>query len=428
VRAGSPLRRGIRDAIPLLGAQAVTFGLGLGLSAALLALLPLEDLGRFGRLREALRWVCVLGLLGIPTGLLRLGAEQRARRGILLATAWIGAVTLSIVIAVALFVLPSGLRGLLLSDPVAEEEFLVFVWKAPFLAVFVVAISSLHAAGRLKARGFLESGERVAVFAMSVLGAATGGLSGLVVGSLLGSALAAAIAVPAALRPIPHGDRRLRPDRACFRDLLRVGWPRTQVQMLEALRPLLLLQVIAFRADTPPVATGLLYGGMLFALPLIAIPERVAQAFFPTLFDERGEAADLDRRRRRLTLELAAVGIPLLALIGGAASLLLPMFRGGEYAGSVPVLWLLLPGVAAHGLAAHQGYVILARDRLKQEAVVSAVVLVLMFTLAWILVPGLGARGAAGALSAALVVRAVLISIVAGRPPARDGAAPDPIE
>jgi O-antigen/teichoic acid export membrane protein len=197
-----------------------------------------------------------------------------------------------------------------------------------------------------------------------------------------------------------------------LRRLLRVGWARTCVQLLESLRPLVLLRVISERG-LGDAETGVLYAGLLFTLPLIAVPERLAQALYPTMLDETGETADLDGRSRRVLRDLALVAIPLLVIVGGVLTLALPMFKGGAYAAAVPVVWILLPGVAAHGLAAHQGYVILVRHRLPREAVVSALALGTTGILAWLLVPALGPAGGAVALSTALVVRAAGITLVA---------------
>jgi len=409
----SPLLRGLRSAVPLLAAQGVLFGAGFALSAVLLHLLPREDLAHLGRLREALRWLVVLGGFGLGTGLLRHAREHREDRGALLVTTWIAAGALSVAAVAALAALP-GLRALVLGDRIAEREFLIYGWKAPCLVVFGATVAVLHAGARFGRMGGLESVERVLVLVGAAAGALAGGLRGLVVGSLVASALAAALSIGFARREVAAASRPARLDAGLLARLVRVGRARTAVQLLESLRPLVLLRVITLRGLTD-AETGVLYAGMMFTLPLIAVPERLAQALYPTMLDEGGETADLDRRSRRLLLELAAVALPLLAAFGGVLTLVLPVFGGGEYAASVPIVWILLPGVAAHGLAAHQGYVILVRHRLAREAVVSAAALVIAAGLAFVLAPGGRAAGAAAALSAALVVRGVGITLVARR-------------
>ena len=76
----------------------------------------------------------------------------------------------------------------------------------------------------------------------------------------------------------------------------------------------------------------------------------------------------------------------------------------------------LLPGVAAHGLAAHTGYVVLVRGRNVRAALVSAATLVVSGAGAWYAAPRWGATGAAAALSIALVLRTVLLHLAVRRP------------
>jgi O-antigen/teichoic acid export membrane protein len=409
----SPLLRSLRAALPLLGAQAVLFGLALLLGGALLLFLSREDLAHFGRMREALRWVVVAGTLGLPTGLLRLGAERVGERGALLGTSLAGAGVLSVFVLSAVLLLP-GVGGLLLGDEVALGHFVLFGMKAPLVAVLAVAISFAHASGRLGRKAGLEVAERVLVFAGSVAGAAFGGLAGLVLGSLLASAAAAAVAAAVALRQSAGEGSKPGFRRELLGPLLRVGRARTGVMLLEAFRPLLLLRVMTERGGGD-AETGLLVAAMMLTLPLVAVPERLAQAAYRDMVGEKGEAPDLSRTGRRLLLELAVLAVPALLLAGGAFHVLLSYVRGGEHAGAAVAVWILLPGVAAHGLAAHLGYVILVRHRLGQEALVSGVTLVATVVLAWLAAPRWGTNGAAGALGAALILRTGLLAVVALR-------------
>src|SRR5205823_5809737 len=139
-----------------------------------------------------------------------------------------------------------------------------------------------------------------------------------------------------------------------------------------------------------------------FTLPLVALPELLAQALYPAMIGPKGEAPGLDRVHRRLFLELLAWTIPALFLVGGLSAWLLPMVGSGRYAGAVPAILAMLPGVAAHGLVAHTGYVVLVRDRLPRAALASAATLATAGLAATLLVPRWGAVGGAVALSAAL--------------------------
>ena len=142
----------------------------------------------------------------------------------------------------------------------------------------------------------------------------------------------------------------------------------------------------------------------------------IAQALYPGMVGERGERDDLDASRAGLFREQAVVFLPLLCVYGVALWFALPLLKGGAYAGAVAPALALLPGVAAHGLTAHTGYVVLVRDRLVRAAGVSALALVVAGSLAWWAIPPLGATGAALALSTALLVRgAALVLVARGR-------------
>src|SRR6185295_10761760 len=109
--------------------------------------------------------------------------------------------------------------------------------------------------------------------------------------------------------------------------------------------------------------TGLLVTATSLVLPLVGLPEVLAQALYPAMIGPKGESPGLDRVHRRMFRELLVATVPLLVVLGALAMWLLPMLGSGRYAGAVPAVLVLLPGVAAHGLVAHTGYVVLVRDR-----------------------------------------------------------------
>lgn len=392
-----------------MGAQGVAFLAGYALNAALLVLLTAPEVADFGRLQTALRWICAGTLFGLPTGLLRLAPERRADRGALFLSTAVAVALLGVVAAATLDLVP-WLRVTLLREGSASAAFAIFAWKAPFAGLFAVSIAAAHASGAFRRQASLETVERAAVLVGSVTGAASWGLRGLVVGSLVGSAVAASAALIASW---PHGGRaRFR--LAQLVDVARIGRARTGVQVLETLRPVALLQILTLRGGGD-AGTALLYGGMLFTLPLVAVPERLAQAVYPTMVDEDGETAGLDARSRRLTLELLRLSIPILAVVGVVLTLVLPQLGDGRYAAAVPSAWILLAGVAAQGCTAHLGYLVLVRHRLHLEALASAAALAVTCVSAWYLVPLSGATGAAAALTGGLIVRAGLLAAAAGR-------------
>lgn len=410
-RSPSLLPAAVRKALPLFAGQGVQFATGYVFAAVLVLLLTAEEMAHFGMLREALRWGSVLGICGIATGVLRLAPERPDEHGDLLLNGCVGVLALSLAVVGCIHLSP-GLRSLLVGHPVAEALLLVFAWRIPCGALFRVCISLVHARGALGRKAVLESTERILVTVAAVWGGLAGGLDGLVLGSVVGSVVASLAALVLA-RPRPAQRSRVRPDLA--RPLLRIGAPELAAKLLESVRALVVLRLMTERGATID-ETGLLAAAMMFTLPLIAAPEAIAQAVYPSMLDPEGEAEDLDRTHTRLLREQALVGIPLLAVFGAFLWWLLPLAKDGAYAGAVAPALALLPGVAAHGLTAHTGYLVLVRNRLKGSAVVSAVTLLVTVALAWFAIPRWGTVGAAASLSLALLLRGVLLVAVARRP------------
>jgi O-antigen/teichoic acid export membrane protein len=398
--------RALKAALPLYAGQAVVIASGLGLKVVLVGWVFRDEpksMGRFTVLNELLQWTSAVGIFGLATGLQRLWPERVADRRSLVKTAWLAAIGLSAAVTAVLQFVP-GLAQKLLGDVVAAGLFAPFAWKAPAIAAFAVTAAAYHASGRLRAKATLEAGERVAVAAGAVIGGAAGGLAGVLWGSFIGSLLVALIASP-------RGGSFERP---LFGDLARIGRSQLAYLVLDTARLVLVLRVMG-HAGADVRERGLFAAAAGFALPLVVLPEMLAQALYPSMIGPRGEAEGLDRTHRRLFLELAAAWIPLLAVAGVAAAWLLPQAGSGGYAGAVaPFLWLL-PGVAAHGLVAHTGYVVLVRDRVHEAAVAAGAALVVAGAATWAFVPAWGAAGAAAALSAAMIVRSAMLVVSARR-------------
>ncbi len=394
-----------RAALPLLAGQAVVFAVAFLQRPALLALLDPAEFAAFGVLSEALRWAAAVGGLGLATGVLRVALERpRARRGLLEGSALAAVAASTLVVAALLVVAP-----LVLGDGPAAHEFAVFGWRAPCIAATGIALAVLHASGRLRAKAALDAGEKALVLVACIAGAAFDGLRGLVTAALAASALAAVVSLRVARGGVAADDER---PAGLVAAAFTVGRAQIVLTVVETARRLVVLRVAEIRGASD-VELGHLYAAIALTLPLVALPEMVAQGLYPRMADERGERAGLDASHARLLRELALVGVPLLAAYGGLLHVALPLLRGGAYEGAVLPALALLPGVLAHGLTAHTGYVVLVRRRLGRAALASLAALVTGAGLAWLLTPAHGAVGGAVALSAALGVRGVLLVVAA---------------
>lgn len=409
---GSVVLGALRAGLPLYAGTAVVVAAGFGMRAALVgwafADAP-EEMARFGLVNELLQWTSVVGLFGLGAALLRLYPERVADRRALVASAWIGVAAVSSALTLLLVAVP-GLARAVLGGEEAASLFAIHGWKSPAIGVVAVAGAALHAASRFREKAILDATERGLVAVASVVGAVAGGLQGLVWGSL-----AASLAVALMIRP-----RGGRFEKAALRDLAAIGAPNVAAAVLETARVFVVLRILAGRGPGE-VETGWLATAAGFALPLVLVPEILAQAIYPSMVGPGGEADGAERTRRRLLVELTLTWLPLVALAGAAAWWLLPLPGGGRYAGAAPAFVLLLPGVAAHGFAAHTGYVLLVRGRNVAAAWVGGISLAVAVAAAWALAPRWGAAGGAAAISASLVVRTLLLLALA-----RAGAAHEP--
>lgn len=412
MRGGRVLPGAVRAALPLYAGQAVLLGSGFLLNAFLVAGPFRDDPERMARLTlltQALQWVTVAMLLGLPAALLRLLPARPGDAADLALTARVAVGCVALAVAGTVVALP-GLAASFLGDREAAESFRLFAWRGVFLAMTALCVATLHAAGRLGRKAVAESGDRVSILVLAAAGALAAGFDGVVLGYVAGAAAGAAVAWGLARGAFP-GPGRFR--FQLLRDLLRVARPQLVLTVLETLRPFVVLRLATITIGD--AATGLLGTAVVFTLPLVALPEMAAQALFPRMLGPDGERAHVADEHRTLLREVFVAGIPILALYGGAAAWLLPQAGTGRYAGAVAPLLALLPGVLAHGITAHTGYVLLVRDRLGRAAAASAATLVATGVLAHLLLGPFGAVGGAAALSSALVLRAALFVAAARR-------------
>lgn len=412
MRTGPVLPGAIRAALPLYAGQAVLLGSGFALNAFLVAGPFRDDTSQMARLTlltQALQWIVVAMLLGLPGALLRLVPARPADAPDLVTTARLAVGVVALAAVSVVVVVPAAAESFL-GDRDAAESFRVFGWRGLCLALTALAVATLHAQGRLGRKAAAECGDRVLILVLGIAGVLAAGFDGLVLGYVAGAAGGTVVAWTLAR------DRAARPGRFrgdLLRDLLRVARPQLVLTILETLRPFAVLRLATMTIGDD--RTGLLGTAIVFTLPLVALPEMAAQALFPRMLGPDGERDHVAREHRSLVREVVIAGLPLLAVYGALAAWLLPLAGTGRYAGAVAPLLALLPGVLAHGLTAHTGYVLLVRDRLGRAAAASAATLAATVGLAYVLLPRWGAAGGAAAISCALVLRAALFLAAARR-------------
>lgn len=405
------LPHALRAAVPLLAGHGVVLATGFLLQAALVAWAfrdrP-DEMARIGLLSQALQWVAVAALAGMPSGLLRFVPAQPADSRDLLATARTFVLAAGLALAsVVAFVGP--VRDALVGEADASHVFATYVWRVLPLTQIVLSVSWLHAGGKLRAKATAESAERVFVLGLALAGAVLAGIGGYAAGSIVASCVGLAVAWRVAAEPGGRG--RVRRD--LLGPLLRVGAPQLVLAVLEAVRPLVVLRLAT--RSVGDVETGLLATAMGFSLPLIALPEFAAQALFPGMHGPEGEGTHVRSESRRVLREVLVAGIVFLAVYAAVAAWLLPQAGTGRYAGAVLPLVAILPGVLAHGVTSHAGYVLLVRDRLVFAAAASGVSVVAAGVLGWVLIPAWGAAGGGIALSCAGLLRAAIVLLAARR-------------
>lgn len=406
------VRRALRQALPLFAGQAVVLGAGFALNVALVAWVFPDDpaaMGRLGVLSDALQWITVIALMGMPAAVLRFLPAEPARAGAVARTATAASIAAALALTLCVvFVEPLG--KLLAGD--AAGHLATYGFRAAPLCGLYVATAALHATGRLGKKAFVEGGERVAVLAFGLFFALRWGFDGLLWGMLAGSLVAWGLAAASVMR-------RDEDATASFplADLVNVGAPQMALSLLETMRPLILIRVAQELVDGP--ALGHFATARTFALPLVIAPELLAQALFPGMHGPGGEGAHVEGDRRRFVRNVALSGAAICIVYGALAAWLLPTIGTGKYAGAVLPLLAFLPGVLAQGATAHTGYVVLVRDRLGAAAVISAVSVAITVGLGFVLLPlegpAGGAVGAALAMSAGLIARSGMLLVLARR-------------
>ncbi|HET8924033.1 MAG TPA: polysaccharide biosynthesis C-terminal domain-containing protein [Candidatus Acidoferrum sp.] len=158
-----------------------------------------------------------------------------------------------------------------------------------------------------------------------------------------------------------------------------------------------------------PAQVGLYAVGVLVAEALWHIPNAVAVTLFPrTVRTLDAGAAEFTCFVLRQVLLIACICGVALALL---SPVLVPLVFGARFTPSVPVIWLILPGVIALSLAKVICADLAARGKPEFSSIFAVVALVVTVVLDLLLIPRMGIKGAAIASSATYIVQTTLLAI-----------------
>jgi O-antigen/teichoic acid export membrane protein len=289
------------------------------------------------------------------------------------------------------------------------------------LELAAIVAGALVGAVGLAAAAFLQGCSRFAgyarvlaagpwVYAVLLAGIwiATGGLTvgRAVVAWVIAQAVAAAALCGAAARGQGFG----RPDGPLLRESLRFGvraWLGGLAHLLNARVDQLLLGLLASQAALGTYAVAVNGSEVLFYLP-----SAVATALLPVVAGS-GTSAGVEQTLRvfRAVMLITTIAVVVAAALG---PFLLPVVFGHAYAGSVePFLWLL-PSAFGFAASAVFSNALLASGAPARSSLGPVTALVVGVSLDLVLIPSLGATGAAIAASVALLCGGTAAAVAYG--------------
>jgi O-antigen/teichoic acid export membrane protein len=340
----------------------------------------------------------------------RPGARARLLSNVVLASA-LGAVAGGALACGALVAIP-GVRP----SGVGAVELAAIAAGALVGAIGLAACAFLQGSGRFGPYSrVLGAGPWVYAFLLGVMWAA-GGLT--VARAAVAWVVAQGVAAIVLCGAAGRGDGFGRPDGRLMRESIRFGlraWLGGLAHLLNARVDQLLLGLLASQAALGTYAVAVNGSEILFYLP-----SAVATALLPVVARSDG-AAGVERTLRvfRAVMVVTTTAVVLAAALG---PFLLPLVFGQAYAGAVqPFLWLL-PSAFGFAASAVFSNALLASGAPALSSLGPLVALTVGVALDILLMPGLGATGAAIAASAALLcggtAAAVAYGVRAGLRPA----------
>lgn len=182
--------------------------------------------------------------------------------------------------------------------------------------------------------------------------------------------------------------------RAYLPNLAHYGMLRMDVPIIQLLAG---STAVALYAVALPVAEGLLL-----------LPAAVALVIFPRVTSGAVDRTAADRISRAVLAATAG----LAAVVALAAPAAMPLIYGAPYAGSVAVIWCMLPGLVMFSSGRTLQAYLAATDLLRPVIIATAVGVVINLALLLALTPRFGAAGAGVADSAGYVGFAVFLAAI----------------
>ncbi len=327
---------------------------GLGISVVNARWLGAESLGLFATIGAVLGLAAQVGNLGISVAATRYVAEDPRRcRGLVSNARWTGLV-LGLVAIGAL----AGLHALAptMFGALPLSLLMIAAIALPFGFAGTQFQALLLGLERVRAFNLMEGANRVALLAGTVLVLVVLGL-GLRELVILTAVLALLqFVVYHAFFGLDAG--QLAPDLPLLRRMARFSgrvYVGNLLQFLVLRVDLLLLNALRGPAEAGVYSIAVRPSDFLMMMPAIAGALLVPRV-----------ASGRDARSEHFTALVcrhtaALIGLALVGL-GGTAYWLVPLLWGGEYAGAVPALWILLPGVFAIALLGILANDLIGRD------------------------------------------------------------------
>ncbi|MEU8044021.1 O-antigen ligase family protein [Micromonospora echinofusca] len=179
--------------------------------------------------------------------------------------------------------------------------------------------------------------------------------------------------------------------RAYLPNLAQFAMGRSQVPMIQLL--------------AGSTAVGIYSVALPFAELLLILPVALSLVLVPAVANGHADWATVSRLALR-TLLITTAGATVIA---AGAPIVLPLLFGDEFAGAVPVLWALLPGLAILSVARTMQSYLTAVDRPASTTVAAVLASVAGLAAMMVLIPPYGAVGAGAAVSIAYAGYALVV-------------------
>lgn len=373
----------------VLAAEALSVPSGLVVLALLTRALPPALVGMYVIAAAAIAWVEWTAISIFARASFKLVAEAEDWQPVATTVVWMNLAAGCV--AALLLVGASGAVATLLAMPRLATVLRLFALDAPLFALVHAHRSIMVGRGYHGARALTSAARWVSRAVLVALALAWGGrVEGVVL------ALVAATAVEllvARVRVHPPVWSRGSPGavRALTRTAAPLAMAATAMRIFDRVD---LFMVRAFGSALGVVGA---YG---VAQSLALAPGLFGQAFTPAVIAalsarrRRGDAAGA-REAARDALRAGVLVLPFALLVAGAAPALVPLLFGDGYAGAAPFVALLSVGAVGALIISLEGAVLVAHGRASATAWTTLPVLALALAGHVLLVPRLGALGAA---------------------------------